>query len=781
MSQLHIPAAPADPPGRLLESAVSSAAAALGRSASGERRFRALLLGGGFLALFAIGGLNLTLLRRLDLDYFYLLACALLGWTAGVPVAWCGTLVSALFIFLADVRSGYPFSAGVLAWNTLARVLGFAAITWLAAQAGRLMRQLEQKVEQRTASLRSEAEEHKETAELLHESLQLFKQVTENITDVFWVTDVDKSQVHYVSPEFENIWGENRQSLYLSPSTWLDHIHPEDRQRVSQATYTKQVSGDYDEEFRVVRPDGSLRWVHDRAFPVKREDGTVYRLVGIVEDITERKQTEQLLRAQRDVGVALSSTSDMRFALERLLDIALQLQGIDCGGVYLMDPRAGSFDLEAHRGLSGSFARRISHFQPEATEARLVRSRESYYARAEQIPRDLEVLWGSEGLRSLAVLPVQHKGEVIGMLNLGSYRLDEIPQKTRVGIEMIASQAAGAIARIRAEESLRASEANLRTLVHTSPIALVAGDRDGRITFADGQALKAVDLEPLQIIGQSFRTTGDRFPGLVENIRRTLAGEEFSAVLEAGPVVLECHHRPTPGQDGEIDGFLVVATDVTERFRLERQILEISDREQARIGQDIHDGLCQQLVGAAFDANSLQQSLAGQQRPEAATAERISTVLDEAITESRRVSRGLYPVRLETEGLVPALHELARMTSERFQVHCVCDAPLPGPACDSVVATHLYRIAQEAVNNALKHSRALVLRIHLAEEENRVELTVRDDGVGFDPAARSAAGMGLHTMEYRARTLGGRLRVSRGALGGTVVLCDIPRKSRSHS
>jgi PAS domain S-box-containing protein len=583
--------------------------------------------------------------------------------------------------------------------------------------------------------------------------------------------------VHYVSPEFEMVWGESRQSLYVSPNIWLESIHHEDRERVTRATLAKQATGEYDEEYRVVRPDGSLRWVHERAFPVKNQDGSVYRLVGIAEDVTERKRTEQLLQAQRDVGVSLSSTSDLRFALDRLLEIAVQLEGIDCGGVYLLDQATGGLNLEAHRGLSGSFIKRVSHYKADATEARLVQAGEIVYVRHEQIPRSLEVLWGSEGLRALAVVPVQHKGVVLGMLNLGSYRADEIPHKTRVGIEMIASQTAGAIARIRAEESLRRSEANLRTIIRSAPIALFAGHADGKITFEDGQALGAIGVRPGENVGRTAADAYRNFPLHSENISRALTGEEFSAVLEFGSTVLECHYTPTRDASATVTGFLGVATNVTERFRLERQILEISDREQARIGQDIHDGLCQQLVSIGFDTNSLELSLRAQHHSDAAIAHRIMTQLDEAITESRRVSRGLYPVRLETEGLVPALKELADKASERFKVQCSCQSGSPGPVCDDTTATHLYRIAQEAVNNALKHSGAANICIQLVESNGRIELTVRDDGKGVDPRAGQSSGMGLHTMDYRARSMGGNLRVSRGTPRGTVVACHVPRKT----
>jgi signal transduction histidine kinase len=452
----------------------------------------------------------------------------------------------------------------------------------------------------------------------------------------------------------------------VSPSTWLEGIHQEDRERVTRAMLTKQARGEYDEEYRVVRPDGSLRWVHDRAFPVRDEKGMIYRLVGIAEDITERKRAESLLRAQRDVGIALSFTNDLDYALERLLGVAVQFEGIECGGIYLMDQDTGELHLRAHRGLSGSFVRRIQHYRADATETRLARAGHIVYVRHDQIPRSLEVLWGSEGLRALAIVPIQHKGVVVGMLNLGSYRQDEIPPKIRLGIEMIASQFAGAIARIRAEDLLRRSE---------------------------------------------------------------------------------------------------------------RQILEISDREQAHIGQDIHDGLCQQLVGIAFDANALEESLNAAAPDQARLARRIAMMLDEAISESRRVARGLYPVRLETEGLVPALKDLANRTSERFKIRCFCETAAPEFVCDATTGTHLYRIAQEAVNNALKHSGAGRVSIQLAEQNGQIELRVGDDGKGIEPGRPRTAGMGLYIMDYRARSMGGALRVHPGPDGGTVVTCTVPRKT----
>ncbi|HJU05089.1 MAG TPA: PAS domain S-box protein [Nitrospiraceae bacterium] len=132
--------------------------------------------------------------------------------------------------------------------------------------------------------------ERQRTEEALRESEERFCQVTENIRDVFWLSDVAKDCLLYVSPAYEEIWGRTCASLYLSPRSWLEAIHPDDRARVLDAALTKQSEGQYNEEYRIVRPDGSIRWIHDRAFPVKNALGAVYRIAGIAEDITKRKQ-----------------------------------------------------------------------------------------------------------------------------------------------------------------------------------------------------------------------------------------------------------------------------------------------------------------------------------------------------------------------------------------------------------------------------------------------------------------------------------------------------------
>ncbi len=138
--------------------------------------------------------------------------------------------------------------------------------------------------------------EHKRAEENFQQSEERFRQLAESITEVFWMCSLGMKELLYISPGYEKIWGRSCKSLYERPTSWLDAIHPEDRDRVTMAAMTRSPAGTYDETYRIIRPDGSIRWIHDRAFPIKDESGQVYRLTGIAEDITQYKIAEETMR-----------------------------------------------------------------------------------------------------------------------------------------------------------------------------------------------------------------------------------------------------------------------------------------------------------------------------------------------------------------------------------------------------------------------------------------------------------------------------------------------------
>jgi signal transduction histidine kinase len=201
----------------------------------------------------------------------------------------------------------------------------------------------------------------------------------------------------------------------------------------------------------------------------------------------------------------------------------------------------------------------------------------------------------------------------------------------------------------------------------------------------------------------------------------------------------------------------------------QRAMLHISDREQMRLAQDLHDGLGQHLIGIAFLLRSLRREVGA--GSSADRVDEIDKLLAEAIDHARGLARGLHSHTLEAAGLAAALGELAVHTERVFGVVCRVTYHAAGADPPAADRAHLHRIAREAVLNAAKHAGARTIDIELVRDGSRLTLVVRDDGVGI--GERSPDGMGLHLMEYRAKMLGGSLQITAGERRGTTVTCSI--------
>ncbi len=229
-----------------------------------------------------------------------------------------------------------------------------------------------------------------------------------------------------------------------------------------------------------------------------------------------------------------------------------------------------------------------------------------------------------------------------------------------------------------------------------------------------------------------------------------------------------------PGVDGAPAYIIATGIDITEREQLERALLNISSREQRRIGQDLHDGLGQHLTGIAFMAKVHEEKLAQKQLDDAADAAKIVKLVNEAIHKTRELARGLLPVVSDEQGLMSALQIWAAEVEDLFGITCRFECETAVLIHDDGMATHLYHIAQEAVNNALKHGRAGNILIRLSAEDKWGTLLVADDGIGIPDDRSNSQGMGLHIMNYRAGMIGGRLEIRPNENRGTAISCLFP-------
>jgi len=221
-----------------------------------------------------------------------------------------------------------------------------------------------------------------------------------------------------------------------------------------------------------------------------------------------------------------------------------------------------------------------------------------------------------------------------------------------------------------------------------------------------------------------------------------------------------------------------LSEEIYERSRLQKELLDAGEHERLRLGRDLHDDLGQLLTGIGFLSSAAEQKLLGQSRPEAKELKEIRNLVQEATTKARILSLGLTPVSLGEGGLDAALHELAEVTQRVFGVPCAVRRDRSGDITDLHAATNLYRIAQEAISNAVRHGGARRIEISLAVRPENVTLSVRDDGSGFSERAGSDGssqhnGLGLSIMKYRADLLGGKLEIRTDSTG-TTVTCITP-------
>jgi signal transduction histidine kinase len=231
--------------------------------------------------------------------------------------------------------------------------------------------------------------------------------------------------------------------------------------------------------------------------------------------------------------------------------------------------------------------------------------------------------------------------------------------------------------------------------------------------------------------------------------------------------------------------FTGIIHDITNRRRLEREILEASANEQRRIGHELHDGLCQQLTGIAFAAEILARRLKEEAPSVVPRVRKLAEEIDRAITQARTLARGLNPVEVHAGALGDALEELAQRVSTTFGISCRFLGQRDGEIAiaDNNAATHLYRIAQEAISNAIRHGKARSVEMTLRSGGDCFALTIADDGSGFaegivpaEPGTRSE-GIGMKTMAYRAKLLNAILEVRRGSEHGVVVSCCVPARA----
>lgn len=334
------------------------------------------------------------------------------------------------------------------------------------------------------------------------------------------------------------------------------------------------------------------------------------------------------------------------------------------------------------------------------------------------------------------------------------------------------------------EQQLRESEARARSILETTVDAIITINTHGRIKSFNNTAEKLFGYDSKEVIGENVKMLmpdpyksehDDYMEHYLETGERKIIGigREVTGRRKNGstfPMYLAVSEVKLPNQHI----FTGIVRDISEQRRLEQEVLRISEHERQRIGQDLHDGLGQMLTGIGLITKNLSQQLQNQNHKLAKEAEEIRMLIKQADEQARSLARGLVPVEFDEKGLEAALERLKQNAEKLFDIDFTLEVLGKLNLDDATQAIHLYRIAQEAVSNAVKHGSATKVSVHLASTKSHIRLRVVDNGTGFTENWDSEGGLGVRIMQFRARLIGGNLEISDVPEKGATITCTIP-------
>ncbi len=340
------------------------------------------------------------------------------------------------------------------------------------------------------------------------------------------------------------------------------------------------------------------------------------------------------------------------------------------------------------------------------------------------------------------------------------------------------------LAHKEAQEQLRLLDAAIRSSSEGILITTTGVEGEGpRVVFANDGMVKLTGYTTSELLDKplnSFQGPNTNKDVMDKMAQALESGDYYSSEVvhykkDNTPYLVRWNIAPVRDKEGNITHYVSVQREITEQRRLERELVEISEREQQRIGRDLHDGLGQKLTGLAFMAKSLERRLKNQDRDAAEQAMTIAQLVNDAKSDARNLSKGLVTVDLKGNGIVLAIEELAARMAQFAEVDCKVESRLTIPILDETVAMHIYRICQEALNNAIKHSEATEVLIKLIQEDDQLIISVEDNGKGIGEV--ESKGMGLRIMAFRAQMINASLNIRERPGGGTRVSCSVVNPS----
>jgi two-component system, LuxR family, sensor kinase FixL len=620
-----------------------------------------------------------------------------------------------------------------------------------------------------------------------------YRQLREAVADYHYHVLLENGRIveKQHGPKCVSITGYRPEEYAANPQLWIDLVHEEDRP-VVERQIGEVLAGHHATaiEYRIRRRDGQLRWLRKLIIPYYDADGRLIAYDALLRDITEPHLAQQSLR-QNEENYRLLFDDDLTGNYVATPEGEILL----CNRTFV-----DMFGFTSREQALGSSLRGL-YSDPYSWPVLIERLRElTTLDRFERITRrnDGKVLHVVETV----IGTFDEQGDLV---RLKGYVFDDTHsrveaaklQQRTIDLEEAVQQ--------RTRE-IRQERSYLEAILNSAVDAIITIDSLGTIQTVNRSAESLFGYTHADMIGQNvsllmpspyheehdgyiqrYLTTGKR--QILNSVRELICRRKDGSKFPVEMSITQVDH---------LQVFTGIVHDISERKRLQAHILQIAAEEQRRIGQELHDGIGQELTGLALHAGTLvelldaipQGSTGGTERQLAesqftrlrALAERISSQLNVTNRHVRQLAHGVMPVQIEPRGLQAALVELAASIERHPPVACRFESSEGVIVADNVTATHLYRIAQEAISNSLRHAQATEICITLRRQDDQVVLEVADNGVGihsFEHCDRAdgGAGMGLQTMQYRCGVIGGTFHIERGPTGGTSIRCLVPEKT----
>ncbi len=390
-----------------------------------------------------------------------------------------------------------------------------------------------------------------------------------------------------------------------------------------------------------------------------------------------------------------------------------------------------------------------------------------------------------EDFRSSMSVQIPGNPEALGVIAVYRTKPGFFEEVQQGFLKTISNMLAGALVRDAKELALKESEARSKAILKTAVDGIITIDDTGMITLFNQAAQKMFGYREEEVTGNNvrmlmpepYKSEHDKY---LENYKKTGAkkiigiGREMTGLRKDGST-FPLYLAVSEFQMGNKRSFTGIVRDITDQRKLEMEVLQISDHERRRIGQDLHDGLGQMLTGIGLMSQGLEKKLRKVSPGYADQANEITNLIREADNYAKNLSRGLLPVDFEVRGLVTSLERLAVNAERLFGIKCSFQEFNSPIFHDNSVVEHLFRIAQEAISNAVKHGQAGVIRIELGSDEEFAVLRIVDDGKGFSEEWEKNKGSGIDIMRFRTQLIGANLNIHNLDGGGVALICLLPR------